>query len=402
MPLFRYKALNDKNRPAYGSMVSFDKAGLAKFLAHKNLRLVWANDISDRFDTKIMFFIQGVRPKDLVIFSREFSLMIASDVSVSESLATVLEQTENLKLKNIISEVAVDVDGGALLSDSFRRRGGKVFSDFYINVIKAGETSGKLDEVLLYLADEMEKDYDLIGKFKGAMVYPIIVSIGLVSVGFIMMYFVMPQLTTVIEETGAALPLPTQIVIAVVDFLQAYLVYLLVALAAAVVFLRFALKTPVGRERFDIVKLNVPGIGKLYRLIYLVRFCRAFSTLLYGGVTVTKSLEVSSNVVRSVVYQKLILKTLEAVNEGYSISYVFTESKYMPKMIPQMLSIGEKTGNLDKVLAKISDFYSRELNAKLANLNVILEPVIMMVMGVAVAIMAAAIIMPMYSIATSF
>ncbi len=402
MPLYRYKALNDRNRPVYGRMVAFNEDGIAHALAHKNLRLDSTIDITDRSDTKLMFWLQGVKAKDLVIFSREFSLMIASDVSVLESLTTVLEQTENLKLKNIISQVAQDVDGGALLSDSFKRRGGKVFSDFYINVIKAGETSGKLDEVLLYLADEMEKDYDLVGKFKGAMIYPLIVSIGLVVVGFIMMYFVMPQLTLIIQETGAVLPWPTLVVIAAVDFLQKYLVYLIIILVAAAVALRFALKTPKGREAFDIFKLKFPIIGKLYRLIYLVRFCRSFSTLLYGGVTVTRSLEVSSNVVRSVVYQKLILKTLESVNEGHPISYVFADSPYMPKMIPQMLSIGEKTGNLDEVLAKISDFYGRELNNKLANLNVILEPLIMVVMGIAVAIMAAAIIMPMYSVATSF
>ncbi|MEI7452086.1 MAG: type II secretion system F family protein [Candidatus Falkowbacteria bacterium] len=402
MPLYSYKALNSKDRAVHGRAVAFNTDGVARNLAHKGLRLVWANDISDRADTRVMFFIQGVKPKDLVIFSREFSLMISSDVSVLESLQTVLEQTENLKLKNIISNVAIDVDGGALLSESFKRRGGKAFSEFYVNVVKAGETSGKLDEVLLYLADEMEKDYDLIGKFKGAMVYPAIVSIGLVVVGFIMMYFVMPQLTTIIEESGTALPLPTVIVIAVVDFLQAYLVYIIIALVAAFVAIRIAARTPAGKETLDIIKLKIPIIGKLYRLIYLVRFCRSFSTLLYGGVTVTRALEVSSDVVRSVVYQKLILKTLEAVNEGYSISYVFADSPYMPKMIPQMLSIGEKTGNLDAVLGKISDFYTRELNDKLANLNVILEPAIMLVMGVAVAIMAAAIIMPMYSVALSF
>jgi type IV pilus assembly protein PilC len=402
MPIYSYKATNEKNRAVLGKAVGFNQANAENKLRKRNLQPIWLLDVTDRLDTKITFFLNRVSSKDIVIFSREFSLMISSNVSILESLVTISDQTDNLKFKNIISLVAYEVDSGVLLSEALKKHGREAFSDFFINVVKAGETSGKLDEVLLYLADEMEKDYDLLKKFRGAMIYPIIVICGLAVVGFIMMYFVMPQLTSIIEETGAELPFATKMVIAVVDFLQNYLLAIVIFLIVCFVAFRLVLRTEVGREKFDIFKLRFPVIGRLFRLIYLIRFCRSLSTLMYGGVTLTRSLEVSADVVRNKVYQKLIYQTLEAVNEGHSSAYVFFDNGiYIPKMVPQMMSIGEKTGKLDEILSKISDFYGRELNVKLANLNTILEPAIMAVMGVGVAIMMAAVIMPMYSIANS-
>jgi type IV pilus assembly protein PilC len=328
--------------------------------------------------------------------------MISADIGVVEALVTILNQTVNPKLKSVISEVIFDVEAGAMLSDSLEKRGQNIFSNFYINVVRAGETSGKLDEVLTYLADEMEKDFDILSKFKGAMIYPAFVVVGLIAVGFIMMYYVMPQLTDIISETGAQLPLATRIVMGVVNFLQNYLFLVIILLVALIIGFRLFIKTEFGRIKFDTFKLKVPVFGRLFKLIYLIRFCRSFSTLLFGGVTMIKSLEVASDVVRNRIYQDLIKNTVKAVNEGHSISYEFANSSYVPTMVPEMMVIGEKTGKLDEILQKISDFYARELTAKLNTLNVLLEPIIMIVLGIGVAIMVAAIILPMYNVATSF
>jgi len=403
MSIYRYKALNEKHRAVYGRLVAFNEGDAERKIGRKKMEPVWLLDITNRLDTKLLFLVQRVGNKDLVVFSREFSLMISANIGVVEALVTILDQTANPRLKNIIAESIFDIEGGAMLSDSLEKRGHGTFSNFYINVIRAGETSGKLDEVLSYLADEMEKDFDILGKFKGAMIYPAFVVCGMIGVGFIMMYYVMPQLTDMMTQTGATtLPVATQIVMSVVYFLQNYLFLIIFLLVAAIIGFSLFIRTEFGRTQFDTFKLKVPIFGKLYKLIYLVRFCRSFSTLLYGGVTIIHSLDVASDVVRNKVYQNLIKKTVKAVNEGHSISYEFANSPYVPTMVPEMMVIGEKTGKLDDVLQKISDFYARELTASLNTLNVLLEPIIMIVLGIGVAILVAAVILPMYDVASSF
>ncbi|MFA4942569.1 MAG: type II secretion system F family protein [Patescibacteria group bacterium] len=402
MPIYRYKAVNSKGKSVHGQVISYNDEAAENRVNSLGLEIVWITDITDNVLNRFWLWLQKIKTRDLVIFSRQFSLLVSSNVGMVEALATVQEQTENIKLRSILAEVTYEVDGGALLSEALRRKGGRTFSAFFINVIHAGETSGKLDEVLNYLADEMEKDFDLTSKFKGAMIYPTIVLTGLVGVGFVMMLFVMPQLTAILQETGAQLPWATRVVIWAVDFLQKYFIFIVIFIILCVVGLRFFVRSEYGRMKVDYLKLNIPAVGKLFRLVYLIRFCRAFSTLLRGGVSLVKSLEISADIVRNKVYQKLIMETIDQVNEGSSVSSVFITSREIPKMIPQMMAIGEKTGNLDNVLEKISVFYSRELAAKLNNLGVILEPLIMIILAVGVGIMVAAIILPMYNVATSF
>jgi type IV pilus assembly protein PilC len=316
-------------------------------------------------------------------------------------LKILIEQTENITLKMIISEMADEVDSGLRLSDALAKRP-KVFSSFYINVIKSGETSGKLDEVLNYLADEMEKDYDMTSKIRGAMIYPVFVFTGLVAVGVVMMIFVVPKLTGIMTETGATLPLATRILIGTSGFLTAYWWLLSVLLIGAAAGSKFYLKLPAGKKQFDLLKLRVPIFGKLFQRIYLVRFTRSMNTLIMGGVTITKSLNIASGVVGNEIYKELIEKTSQAVEDGDSISSVFVESKEIPKMVSQMMAIGEKTGKMDVILGRITDFYSREINNIVVNLMTLMEPIIMVIMGVAVGVMVAAIILPMYNMASQF
>jgi len=402
MPIYRYKAVNPAGKNVRGQVISYNDEAAERRLTSLGLEIVWIIDISNDIINHFLLWLQRVKSRDLVVFSRQFSLLISSNVGVVEALVTVQDQTENLKMKTILAEVTYEVDSGTLLSDALHKGGGKVFSAFFINVIHAGETSGKLDEVLNYLADEMEKDYDLTSKFKSAMIYPTIVLVGLVGVGFIMMLFVMPQLTAILQETGAELPVATKIVIWAVDFLNKYIVGIIIFVVLFFVGFRLFIKSSFGRLKIDYFKLHIPVIGKLFSLVYLIRFCRAFSTLLRGGVSLTRSLEISGDIVRNKIYQNLITRTIEQINEGSSVSSVFITSHEIPKMIPQMMAIGEKTGNLDTVLEKISVFYGRELAAKLGNLGVIIEPLIMIILAVGVGIMAAAIILPMYNVATSF
>jgi len=346
-------------------------------------------------------FLNRIKLKEVVVFSRQFSVLISANVPLVQALKILVEQTANPKFKIIISQVADEVDAGSRLSVALARRS-SVFSDFYVSVIKSGETSGKLDEVLNYLADEMEKDYDMMSKIKGAMIYPAFVLSGLGVVGVLMLTFVVPKLTDIMSESGGELPLATRILIAASDFMASYWWILLVIIAGAVTGLRLFLRTSRGRFIFDTIALRLPVFGKLLQRIYLVRFTRSMKTLIAGGVTIVRSLEISGDVVGNTVYKKIITDTIKEVEDGNSISAIFIKRKEIPAMVSQMMSIGEKTGKLDVILSRVTDFYGREIENIVANLMTLMEPIIMVVMGLGVGLMVAAIIMPMYNMASQF
>lgn len=370
-------------------------------LNKKELSVTGLVNVTDTPFSKFKRFIAPIKTKDLVIFSRQFAVMISANVPVVESLLILIDQTNNISLKNMISEIAFEVDGGAFLSDAFAKRP-HIFSDFFINIIRSGETSGKLDEVLSYLADEMEKSYDMSSKIKGAMIYPAFIVSALFGVGIVLMVYVIPNLTAILTETGAELPFSTRIVIGASDLLIKYGFLLIAALVGLAIGIRFYLKTYNGRKNLDIIKLRLPIFGKLFKYIYLMRFSRSLSTLLKGGVTITRSLEIVAEVVGNIVYKELILQTLESINDGNPFSTVFEASSYVPKMVPQMISVGEKTGKIDAVLDRITDFYVRESSNMLDNLSKLMEPLIMVIMGAGVGIMVAAVLLPMYNLASQF
>jgi type IV pilus assembly protein PilC len=216
------------------------------------------------------------------------------------------------------------------------------------------------------------------------------------------MVFVIPELTSVLEETGAQLPLSTRIVMAVSNFLSDYILFILIALIGGIFGFKKFLTTNFGKLQFDKFKVHLPLIGNMFKMIYIVRFTRSLSTLLKGGVTITKSLEICAAVVGNKVYQNLINDTLEAVRGGDSVTSVFEASQDIPGIVPQLMIVGEKIGNLDAILDRIAAFYSKEVSNTLANLMTILEPVIMVVMAVGVGIMIAAVILPMYNLASQF
>ena len=327
-------------------------------------------------------------------------MLISANVALVQSLKLLVEQTSNEKLKMAISEIADEVDGGTKLSDSLGQRS-HIFSNFFVNVVRSGESSGKLDEVLNYLADELEKDYDMTSKIKGAMIYPAFVFCGLGGVGVVMMIFVVPKLTAMMAETGGVLPLPTRILMGFSDALANYWYVFLALLVGLVLGYKQLVRLPAGRKIVDTLLLRAPIFGKLFQRIYLVRFTRSFQTLIVGGVAIGKALDITSEVVSNAVYKELISETKKEVEDGNSISSVFVHSDQVPSMVSQMLKIGEKTGRLDMVLERITDFYTREVNNIIANLMTLMEPIIMVTMGVGVGIMVAAIIMPMYQMATN-
>lgn len=405
MALFRYRAKNNNGQIKEGIIEADSEDMAVEMMAEKDLIVISlkekkeANIKLEKFSS--LSFLNQVKPKDLVIFSRQLSVMISATIPIVQALRTLIAQTENVTLKIIISQVADEVEGGAKLSVALGAHP-KIFNNFYINLIKSGETAGQLDEVLNYLADQQEKDYDLRSRIKGAMIYPAFIFCGLIVVGAIMMIFVVPKITDMIKETGGELPISTKILIGTSEFLVSWWWILAIIIIGLVVAIKYYIKSVAGRRQWDLMKIKWPVFGNLFRKIYLVRFTRSLSTLVKGGVSLTQSLEIVAGVINNVIFYDLIMRTAKEVESGNSIATVFLQSRNVPPMLSQMMVIGEKTGKLEEILAKLSDFYTREVNNLVRNLTTLMEPIVMILMGIAVGILVAAIILPMYNMASNF
>jgi type IV pilus assembly protein PilC len=398
MPQYDYKAKDATGAPIEGIVEANNENLASDLLRERGLR-VESLDLRhvDALQLRFTFF-QRVTPKDLVIFARQIAVMVSAAVALPKALRTSLHQTESEKLRTILSDVANEVEGGGRFSDALAKYP-KVFNSFYVNMVRSGETTGKLDEVLLYLADQQERDYDMIGRVKGAMIYPIFVMILMAIIGTGMMIFVVPKLIDVFRESNVTLPITTRMLIATSDFFVHFWYLILGAVVVAVVGTRWSYGTPGGRRFFDAALLHVPVFGKLMRYLTITRLTQGLSTLIAGGVDVVTSLKVVAGIVDNEVYRALIMHTVQEVSTGSTIASVWHGNKDLPNMVVQMVSIGEETGQLQKVLERLTGFYTREVNSMVENLSRAVEPVIMVILGVAVGIMCAAIILPMYTLA---
>ena len=400
MPYFRYKAENKRNETVEGVVQAAAQSVAAGILRDQGLAIVSLQEEHPNVLRQSLRIFNRVKTKDLVIFSRQLSVTISANIPLVQGLRILIAQTTNPTFKMMISEVADDVEGGAKLSAALARHHG-VFSKFYVSLIKSGEASGKLDEILLYLADQQEKDYDLTSKIHGAMIYPAFIVVGLLVVGTLMMIMVVPQLTGILQESGVDLPLSTKILIGTSGFLAKFWwLLLLVIIGVGVAFYLAINRTTRGRYYWDTVKLRLPIFGSLSQKMLLVRFTRSLHTLLSGGVSLSRSLEVVSEVTNNVLYQKLINETRRAVESGHSIASEFTKSKEVPAMVSQMMQLGERTGRLDEILDKLANFYTREADNMISNLVTLIEPIVMVTIGIAVGLLVSAIILPIYSLAT--
>ncbi len=399
MAVFNYKARTIEGRMSTGTVEAVTESEAAELLSDKGLIVLSLTETTLKKKKSILQMnLSKVSQRDLVIFSRQLSVMIAATVPIVEALRILSQQTINPDFSDKITTIADDVDGGMKLSSALARHS-NIFSHFYTSMIKSGETSGKLDEVLEYLADQMEKDYDLMSKIKGAMIYPLFIIFSMIVVGFLMMVFVIPKMTNMLEETGAELPFLTRLLVNVSDFMSVYWVLIIVLFAIAIVLGKLWISSKVGHLAWDALKIKMPIFGNIFKKIYIVRFTRSLSVLIQGGVPITTGLKVTAEVVDNRAYQGIILDTIKEVEDGNSISTIFQHSDLIPKMLSQMMVLGEKTGKLGNVLDRLSKFYTREVDNLVLGLTALIEPIILIIMGVGVGGMVAAIIMPMFQVA---
>lgn len=403
MAFFKFKVINKEYEKETGTIEAINEDQAESILNSKGYQII---SIQKIFSTKVLekyfsYLFNRVKTKDLVIFFRQFSVLVSSNITLIQSLRILSEQVHGSILKSVLIEISNDVDSGDRLSDAMAKQR-RIFSAFHVSVIHSGEKSGKLDEALNYLATEEERIYDIKKKVKGALMYPAIVVCAMIIVGFLMMIFVVPKLIDIFEEVGGELPIMTRALIATSDFLVAYWYVAVISVICVVVLFRAYSKKPWGKRQIDFIMLKLPIIGGIIRRMSVIHFTRSMSTLLMGGITVSNSLKVSRGIVNNSVYKDLISQTIIEVEEGKSISSVFVHSTEVPVMVSRMMTIGEKTGKLDFVLEKIADFYDKELQNILDNLMILLEPVIIIIMAVIVGFMAAAIILPMYNLTSQF
>lgn len=401
MPLFDYVARNRSGEEVRG-VVNADNAELAvSTLAERGLLDVQTSDhVRIATVESLLERLKRISRRDVVIFARQLSVLVSANVPLVQSLRAMVNQTSNRNFQEVLTAVGDEVEAGAKLSDAMAQH--PVFSEFMVNMIRSGETSGRLSDVLEYLADQEEKDYDLTAKIRGAMLYPAFIVTGLSIVGFVMVTWVLPKLTDVLAETGAQLPLSTRILIGVSDFFQAFWWLVIILVVGGIVGVQFALRQPLGRAVWDGLKIRMPIFGGLFKRIALVRFARSMETLLVGGIDEVTALGISANVVGNAAYRDVLLRTQKEVEDGNSIVTVMSGNTVVPVMLVQMLAVGEDTGKLKEVLRRLAAFYNREIDNMVGNLVTLIEPLIMVIMGVAVGTMVAAVILPMYNIANSF
>jgi type IV pilus assembly protein PilC len=354
--------------------------------------------------TDVMQYLQGlfgIGLKDLAIFSRQFSTMVNSGLSLVRTLSILEQQTVNKRLREITAQVRADVEAGRPLSDAMSKHP-RAFSSLYVNMVKAGETGGVLDEVLDRVATYLEKEQALRSKIRSAMVYPLLLTVAALGGLFFMTIVILPQFENLFRELGGSgtLPLPTQIAIAVSAGIRRYwYIGLAVAVVLAYVLRRY-LQTPGGRQRYDRFKLKMPVLGELNRKIVVARFTRTLGTLIASGVPIMQSLEVVSRAIDNTVIGQAIEAVRASIREGQTIAIPLQFSGVFPPMVVQMAKVGEETGQLEQMLEKVADFYDVEVETTVASLTSLLEPLLIIFMGVIVGAMVIALYLPIFQLAT--
>jgi type IV pilus assembly protein PilC len=350
------------------------------------------------FFRKIKLF-ERISTGEIVSFSRQLAIMFKSRIPVVEIFYTLAKQTKNPLLKDKIIEIAEDVEGGVALSAALAKHP-KIFNEFYISMIKSGEVSGELTEVLEYLADHLERDKDFQSKMVGAMIYPAMVLIVVLGVILAMTLFVIPRMGTMIEEMGVEVPFITQIVLDFSDFLRKYGIFFVGAIVILIVaFVRF-LRTKEGKKIIDRTSLKLPVLGAFLQKVYLTRFAENLSTLISGGLAISKSLEITADIVGNSVYKDVILKTRDGVRRGETISSILERYPHaIPPLFVQMTLVGEKAGQVSPSLMNIVRFYRKDIDRTLDNFVSFIEPLLIIFLGLMTAGLMASVLMPIYQVA---
>ena len=353
------------------------------------------------YDRFVGYFEQ-VKPKDMMIFSRQFATMLGAKVPLNDSLKTIQAQTSNPTLREVVGEVSRDVDGGLALSQAMERHP-QAFSGFYVNMIRSAEVTGRVEEATGYLADHIERQTVLISKVKGALIYPVVMVVLFLIVGGIIATVVLPQIGPIFEEADVDVPFFTKILIQGGEFLSSWwwMVLLGVAFVAFVVYDYF--KTDEGRVVVDELVLRTPGFSKLLKQLHVARFAESLSVLLRGAIPIAQAVEITGQTIGSPAYGDILNTAADDIRKGELLSQSLAKhQEFFPPFVSQMAAVGEKTGRLEELMGRVGDFYTREVDTMVGNLVELVQPVLMVVIGVLVGGLFASILVPIYNLVQSF
>lgn len=400
MKSFNYEARNrSTSKIVKASVQASSETEAAKLLIDQGFIPI---NIKEQEDSgSLLSKISGrITTKDKIVFTRQLATLVGAGLPLAQCLNTVLDQTQNKKLQSLIQDVVVSVEGGKSLSMSFAKYP-KVFDKVFLSLVGAGETSGTLVESLQRIADQQEKDAAVVGKIKGAMIYPVIVLLVIVGVLMFMMFTVVPQVENLYKDLNRELPMLTKVLVGIMHFVGAYWWVALTALALAFYFLFQFIRTEAGKRAIDKIKLNIPFFGKMYGKLYMARFTRNGQTLLASGVSMLDMIRLTAASVNNCWIEDALLKAADKVKGGKALSVALKDQEYILPIVPQMISVGEESGKIDEMLGKTAQVFEDDLDGQIRAISTSIEPILMIVLAVAAGIMVAAILLPIYSMVGS-
>jgi len=395
MPLFEYKGKTIAGAAVSGALNAKNRQELERMLRKRSILVTQV--IKKPSQIKLNFGKKKIKKIDISRFTRQFATMISAGLPMVQCLEILAKQSENPEMRKIIEEVKESVQSGATLSEGLSKHK-RAFDDLYVNMVEAGEIGGALDVILVRLALYREKADALIRKVKGAMVYPAVVLTVALGVTFAMLVFIVPVFAKMFAGLGTELPTPTKIILGISNGLKANFLNMIVGIISLIFLFKWYSRRPKGRLTIDKLKLKIPYMGDLIRKSSVSRFTRTLATLLSSGVSILEALEITAKTAGNMVVHNAIRKAVLSIAEGETITAPLKESGVFPPMVTQMISVGEKTGGLDEMLSKIADFYDEEVDGAVAALTSIIEPVIIVFLGIVMGGILIAMYLPMFEI----
>lgn len=397
---FTYTATNSSGKTIKGQTEGVDRASVLAALHKQGLHPIVVKGASGK---ALSGRGKKVKLKELVIFTRQLSTMISAGVPLVRSLATMQTQTESKYFKQVIANITKEIEGGAPLGDSMAKYP-RVFSEVYVNMVRAGEAGGILDDILKRLAAQVEQDASMRKKIKGAMMYPIVIFSITIVAFFGVMIFVIPKIAKILTDLGgpdAKLPVYTRVMLSISGFMQHNVIIILIVVGGGIYLLKRYLRTPKGKYNFHALLLRIPIIKGIITKIAIARFARTFASLMSAGVSVLNALQVTGGAIGNKVIEEELMEAAKQVKNGKQLSEPLSQSKHFPPIISQMLAIGEETGQIDTILVRVADFYEEEVQTVIDGLSALIEPLMIVVLGGLVGIIAASVMGPIANLSNN-
>ncbi len=397
--LFSYKAIDKTSTPREGTVDGQNIEAAIEAVEGRGYTIISIDEVNTNtslFDVEITWF-ERVTTKEVVIFSRQIATLFEAQVSALRIFRLLAAESSNPKMQKILNDISDSLQGGMSISNSLARHP-DVFSPFYISMVKSGEESGTLEKTFMYLADYLDRMYQVMSKARNALIYPAFVISVFVIVMMLMLTLVIPSVSQILTESGQELPIYTRIVIAISEFVSGYFPLIVLFFAGIGVFIWQFQKTAAGSRMIDELKLSIPFLGSLYEKLFLTRICDNLSTMLSSGISMVQALEVTADVVDNEVYKEIIDNTLSDVKAGKSFADSISEYPEVPGVLAQMSKVGEETGKLGDILATLAVFYRREVNNAVDTLIGLIEPAMIVLLGLGVGVLLASVLMPIYNI----